>query len=408
MRFLFLSVILLIFYGCKSDSSKINIQKHAWKTVKAPVKGNAMQSYLFASNDKLLMSWTQRLNDSLSSLNYAEFMNNNWSEPQEITKGYDWFVNWADFPAIAENNNELLTHYLPKSDEATFAYDVYLKLFNKQSNTWKEAIKLHSDTTKTEHGFVSMMPYKQNSFFVSWLDGRNTSGGHSHGGAGAMTVRAAEILFDGTKKQEVQLDAKVCDCCQTSVAITQNGPIVVYRDRSDEEIRDIAISRFIDGDWTLPKAIHNDGWKIKGCPVNGPKAVALNNQLAIAWFTGANNTAKVNVVFSNDNGKTFAKPFQIDNGASIGRVDAYFLDADNLLVSWMESTDTGAEIRVAKINSTKGKVLETVVSKLSAARASGFPQLEIFNNEVFVAFNSVNNEASTITIRKIPTLFFLE
>ena len=114
--------------------------------------------------------------------------------PFEIIKGEDWFVNWADFPTIAENNGNLLAHYLPKSEDGIYTYDIYLKLFNKKNNLWQDAFILHNDDTKSEHGFVTMLPYKNDSFFVTWLDGRNTSGDHNHHGDGAMTIRAAEIF----------------------------------------------------------------------------------------------------------------------------------------------------------------------------------------------------------------------
>ena len=39
------------------------------------------------------------------------------------------------------------------------------------------------------------------------------------------------------------LDARACDCCQTDAAMTSAGPVVVYRNRTEEEIRDIYIAR---------------------------------------------------------------------------------------------------------------------------------------------------------------------
>ena len=115
------------------------------------------------------------------------------------------------------------------SAEGTYTYDIRIKLFNKQENTWKKDFILHNDSTKSEHGFVTMLPYKENSFFITWLDGRNTTivHGHDDHGAGAMTVRAASITSKGEIIDDKELDGKTCDCCQTSAAITNNGPIVI-------------------------------------------------------------------------------------------------------------------------------------------------------------------------------------
>ena len=51
--------------------------------------------------------------------------------------------------------------------------------------------------------------------------------------------------------------------------MTADGPVVVYRDRSEQEIRDISIVRLHDGKWSQPSSVFEDNWKINGCPVNG-------------------------------------------------------------------------------------------------------------------------------------------
>ena len=62
-----------------------------------------------------------------------------------------------------------------------------------------------------------------------------------------MTLRAAFIDKKGNKINEWELDGRVCDCCQTTAAITNDGPVVVYRDRSDDEVRDMSIVRYVNG-----------------------------------------------------------------------------------------------------------------------------------------------------------------
>ena len=156
---------------------------------------------------------------------------------------------------------------------------------------WKTDLALHTDDTPTEHGFVSIVPYR-NNFFVNWLDGRHTDE-NEEGERGAMTLRGVIVTTTGKLIEEYELDDKTCDCCQTTSAITDNGPVVIYRDRSDDEIRDISIVRQVEGEWTAPKVIHEDDWQIKGCPVNGPKVDVLSNSLVVAWFTAAENKQKV-------------------------------------------------------------------------------------------------------------------
>ncbi len=401
VKYIVLILSIVIFSSCigkKSEDVKVKTNV----SVEPPSPINSKQPFLFSNENELYMTWTQKINDSVHSINFSSLSNGFWSKPIEIARGEDWFVNWADFPAIAENKGNLLAHFLQKSDPATFAYDVHLKLSNEKGEKWNDDFILHTDSTKTEHGFVTLLPYKEDSFFATWLDGRNTGGGShddEHSSHGAMNIRTAIILSKGEVIDDVMIDAKTCDCCQTSAAITPKGPVVVYRDRTDDEVRDIYISRMLDGSWTIPKPIHNDYWVINGCPVNGPKVVAYKDALVVAWFTEADAVPKVNVVFSKDSGKNFDIPVEISSGKAMGRVDVAFLDKDTVLVSWMESTDKGAELKIIKVSREGKKFEPIVVAKISSARASGFPQLEIVDGTVYMAWNHIEDKITTIKIK---------
>jgi hypothetical protein len=397
------AMIVFVSLSCEKDKAKGKMKKI--KYIETPVNGNSMQPFLFSDGGEVLMSWTQKINDSLYSLNYSTLSNEKWSKSKEIIRGKDWFVNWADFPVIAQNKENTIVHFLQKSDPATFAYDVYIKQSKDKGKSWKEEYKLHQDSTFTEHGFVTILPYKDDSFFVTWLDGRNTQGGdhdHESQGEGAMNIRTATVLSNGEIIDDILVDTKTCDCCQTSAAITPKGPIIVYRNRSDEEVRDIYISRLVDKSWTIPKSIHNDNWIIKGCPVNGPKADSYKNTLVVAWFTAADKIPKVNLSFSNDNGENFASPIQIDNGKPIGRVDVTLIDEKNALVSWMETTNEGADIKILKVNIDGIKGTPYIISSISSSRGSGFPQFELVNDNVIFAWNQIDEKQSTIKTVSLP------
>jgi len=391
IKSLFIFSLGLLIFSCKDiDQDKENLRQEIAEeitTLPNPAKDHSSLPYLFSNREKLFLSWVTE-EDTIATLHYSEFMDGNWIEPKEIASGSDWFVNWADFPGIAENNGNLLTHFLRKSDTAYFAYDIFLNLKNGSEDEWREPFKLHSDTTETEHGFVSIIPFEEDSFFITWLDGRNTT---SRAVAKAMNIRAAVVTSSGEIKDDSLLDTRTCDCCHTTAAITGNGPVVIYRDRTETEVRDISIVRLVDGNWTKPKPIHNDNWVIEGCPVNGPKADALENTLVVAWFTAPENISKVNVIFSGDGGENFSKPIQIDNGNPIGKVDVSLIDQDNALVSWVEGSGSKAQIKVVKVTAKGEKSEPMVVSNSTDARANGFPQMEILGENVYFAWTTGEN-----------------
>lgn len=228
-----------------------------------------------------------------------------------------------------------------------------------------------------------------------WLDGRNTKGaegheaGHGHGHGGAMTLRSVEFDEEGNLYEEAELDSRVCDCCQTDVALTDNGPVVVYRDRSEEEIRDMAIVRKVNGQWTAPQQVYEDQWKITGCPVNGPAIAAQNNTVAIAWFSAPENQNRVQLTFSNDGGATFSKPIRIDDGNPIGRVDVVLVNPTTALVSWIEQVGETGEVRMSMTNLTDGKMGTSIIAtSIGIARQNGFPILEKMGEGYLLAWTA--------------------
>jgi hypothetical protein len=246
---------------------------------------------------------------------------------------------------------------------------------------------------------VSLLPYGEN-FLVTWLDGRNTvmegmEGMDHHGHHGEMSLRAAILSNDGNKISEWELDNRTCDCCQTTAALTDNGPVVIYRDRSDKEVRDMSIVRLIDGAWTKPVPIYSDNWLIEGCPVNGPRMEAIGNTIAVAWYSMPGEKSEVKVIFSKNGGETFDQPIQVDEGTAIGRVDLVMLDQDNVVVSWME----GAVIKAARVSSDGHRSNSFVVASSSESRSSGFPQLAKTKTDLIFAWtNSANKNIQVVTV----------
>ena len=358
---------------------------------------------------KAFLSWVEYLNDSTDVLAFSTLEKETWSAPNIIAKGSNWFVNWADFPSLVAfegNKKQLAAHWLQKSAKGTYDYDVHIAQSADGGKNWQPSFVPHTDGIAAEHGFVSLLPVKVNKVFATWLDGRytkteNNSDGHDHEGqGGAMTLRGAFFDKNGELSGEMELDEKVCDCCATSAALTKNGVIVAYRDRSDSEIRDISIVRQIGKDWTRPRSIHADKWEIAGCPVNGPKIIAdRGDRVAVAWYTMANDTARVKVAISNDAGANFGAPLIIDDGNPLGRVDLVFDDND-LIVSWLEQLSLEkAAIRLAQINTEGTIVKRMTLTETSPTRSSGFPIMERYQNQLLMAWTELIDEEENTTIR---------
>ena len=370
-----------------------------------PFPENSSESFLLSTDKDLFISWTEQVLDS-NFLYVTKLEGDSWSNKKLITKGTDWFVNWADFPSISYNNlsNSIFSFHLQKSSEETFSYDVNYHINSKE--TWKDMNKIHDDNTFSEHGFVSSIPYKD-GFMVSWLDGRNTYGVGDHGHAkGAMTIRSAVLDSNGNIVSQNVIDEMVCECCQTSMAISGDIPIVVYRDRSEGEIRDIYYSRYIDSNWTEPHPIHNDGWQINGCPVNGPNVDSYRDNVVVSWFSASKGRPKVNLKFSTDNGRTFGDKILIDevDNSPLGRVDIELISETEAMISWLSTVDGKGKLLIRKIK-TNGEIGPIkVVDEISTERSTGFPQIEKFNDDIYISWTDNSELGKKVRVTKIPLL----
>ena len=340
---------------------------------------------LFVGGDgKMYLNWVEKDTSGHAALLFSVYEDGVWQAARQIAAGNDWFVNWADYPAMAvDKKGHMVASYLAKSSSATYAYGAWVTTSHDGGINWSEGKKIHDDTTHTEHGFVSLLTQPDSGFVIAWLDGRQTAE------KGPMNVRASFLSPTLEKTGETVLDNRVCDCCQTTAAWTAGGPVVLFRDRSDAEVRDIGISRYDQAAWTPPQVISPDNWTINGCPVNGPRAAAIDNLLAVAWFTMAEGKSAVKCIVSRDAGKTFDAPILLAEGQAMGRVDIVLYDADHAVVSWMEMAGEKALIKASKINVNTFSKDEFSILSTSSLRDSGFPQLCLWQGEVYFAWTDI-------------------
>ena len=360
------------------------------------------------SKGRVYLSWLERKADSTFALHLSVRDDGQWSAPATVTARSDLFVNWADFPSVfVAPSGRVVMHWLQKRAGGKYSYDVITRQSTDGGTTWSEPRILHDDNVAAEHGFVSFFAADGDSVEAVWLDGRATAGG-GHGKhdapRGAMQLGNARIGPDGGIAPSTLIDDRICDCCQTSAAMTSRGPVVVYRDRSPDEIRDIGILRRVDGKWMPPAIVNADNWHIEGCPVNGPAIVAEGEHVAVAWFTGARDTARVNVAFSNDAGATFSAPVRVDDGNPAGRVDVEFAADGKALVTWLERVgDAGAEVRLRSVAPDGAASAPIVVASSAAARASGFPRLIRNGNELVFAWTQPGDSARVrMAVARLP------
>ena len=355
-------------------------------SLKSPAPEQSMTPFLTATEDGLWLSWLERVEDG-HALRFSTWDGEGFGPPSTIHTSDHFFANWADFSSILSfGDGRLAAHWLEKAAGGTYEYDVFIALSEDGGKSWGKPERPHRDGTLNEHGFVPLVADDASGFSAVWLDGRGFKKGASDN---EMTLRTTR--FDGKAfTEDVLLDGRICECCQTGMARAESGLFVAYRNRSDDdtEIRDINYVRqdAVSGEWTEPKSLHDDGWEIPGCPVNGPQVTASGNRLAVAWFSASSSEPKVQLLFSEDGGASFGEPIRIDDGRPVGRVDVEWIGED-VAVTWLErGEDRQGEIRVKRVAPSGDPAPAVVVARTASGRASGFPRMTRFDDEIYVTW----------------------
>ena len=363
------------------------------REIAAPPLPGAGQQNLFAGPDgRVYLSWVDRLPDSSTALRFAVLGGSSWSQPRTVAAGRDWFINWADFPSVvALGGRNLAAHWLQRSSAGRYSYDVKLSRSSDGGATWTAPVSPHRDATPTEHGFAALWGMPGGDVGVAWTDGRKHALPDTS--QREMSLRWNRLSPRGELAGDDEVDTRICDCCQTAAAVTSQGPVVVYRDRSPAEIRDIGIVRLVDGRWTAPSIVGGDGWQLNACPVNGPAVAADGRRVAVAWFTGANDQRRVKVAFSADAGATFAEPVVVDDGNPGGRVQVLLLENGDALVSWLEDTGEGSEVRVRRVAMAGQRGEAMAVARTTGGRPSGFPDMARSGDRVVFTWREPDNPA---------------
>lgn len=330
------------------------------------------------------LSWQQTDRADVSSLHIAKFDRNaqTWGTPRVVATGKDWFINWADFPALAIEPNGRLTAVWFINNPVTDAsgatahhssYQAWLSQSSDDGATWTKPMRLTEESDSVE--FVSLQPLAGGGVLAVWLDGRAKHSGH----AKAQQLYGRIIGRDTT---DTLIDDSVCDCCQTTLTAFPNGDaLVAYRARREGEIRDIHTALLRNGHWRSPRILSADEWQINGCPVNGPQLDSQAGQVSAVWFTAADGAPRVYASASPDAGARFLMPQRIDLGHPIGRVDTVQLRDGARIVVWLESGEGNqAGIWLRYISPSDEIGAPVLLAGTSQARSAGFPRIALLKD----------------------------
>jgi hypothetical protein len=353
--------------------------------LQAPSGARSSSPRLTASARGVLLSWVERSGD-VTSLKFAEKQAAGWSQPTTVSSGTNWMDSAADPPIVLRRSDgTLVASWQVSTDKQLEGSDLYLTYSKDNGKTWAASFMPHHDRTRGQHAFPSVFEVPGSGVGIVWLDAR-AQAAHPDDLDASISLRYA--AFDGSWKQiaDAEVDPRVCECCSTTAAVTSDGVLIAFRDRSNTEIRDIAVSRLEQGRWTPSTLVHADNWEIDACPVNGPALSARGRQAVVAWFTVKKDQGQAWAAFSTDAGRTWGTPIRLDDVASLGRVGVDLLDDGSAVATWVEYANRRAQFSMRRIDPAGQRSPAVSIATASTAMSSDVPRMARHGRELVFAW----------------------
>jgi len=338
-----------------------------------PAAAGSTAPRLSAEGGRIVLSWIETDAQGGPALRFALREAGGWSDARTVASDPLLAVDPTNVPGVVPLEGGGFAAYWSQNPSPSETHARSLLIATSADGvTWSAPRSPHEQRLATDRAMASLIPAPGGGFGVAWLDGR--AGEMSEYGEGGTGLYWADGTTAGFTP-EVALDARVCDCCKTSAAWTAHGPIVAYRDRGDDERRDISIVTRDGTAWAKPAGVRDDGWVLTACPTNGPAIAASGTAAAVAWFSGGGNEKAVRAALSGDGGKTLGPAVRLDGGDPVGRVEAAVLSDGSAAVVWLERQGTGAEVRARRVNPDGTAAEPVTVATTSPSKKSGYPRV---------------------------------
>lgn len=240
-------------------------------------------------------------------------------------------------------------------------------------STWTLPVSVDSDPKQgIMRGFFDAIVLSNDEIAVVYLKDVANSTKHEE-----RDLRLV-ITKNGEMQPEKLIDPVVCDCCPVNMLIDADGALnVIYRDNNDN-IRDMA--RMISNDngatFSKPEIIHNDGWKINGCPHSGAVSTTYGKSALVAWFSGAETESGVRL--ATREGK---KLFVLEDASA---KNPYLVESPKSAVMlWEQNTESSvSKLAYRKINNNKVSETAWVDGSVNATNSVALT----IDNQLLVAY----------------------
>ena len=404
MRKLIAVLLLLAVAACGKEPDAAAVvadpkQPYAVHEWPIPAQAYSGQPDLASAPDgRVLLTWISRLPGRRPALMYVGMADNGhwYSSARSVVVGESLMASWANVPHIAQTPDGALWIQFMQQRGEGHAGDIALARSSDGGFNWSTPIAVNDTSIMAEHGFAALWPVGRDRIGVAWLagppmeDGTDTGEGMHHG-HGSTQLRATTFDLNLQRSDDTVLDTMTCDCCQSELAMTTQGPVLAYRDRTAAEVRDIVVVRKTAEGWGEPVLVHPDNWVMAGCPVNGPAIASQGDNVVVAWFTAADDKPLVQVARSTDAGASFRPPVVLEQGNAVQGRTAVAVDGTQAWILWIREDAGGQSLWLSRRTPDLSTELQRLeVAKLQGrGRATGYPQIVLRDGVAHIAWTDI-------------------
>ena len=243
-----------------------------------------------------------------------------------------------------------------------------------EGSTWTSPISVDSDPKQgITRGFFDAVVLPNDEIAVAYLKDVANSTKHEE-----RDLRMV-ITKNGVFQPERVIDPVVCDCCPINMLIDASGALnIIYRDNNDD-IRDMAKMISTDNAETFSKSqiLHNDEWKINGCPHSGAVSSIAGKGALFAWFSGTEKERGIRLVTNE------GKKLLVLNDPTAK--NAFLADgSQHQVMLWEQNKPENnlTEIAFKKINKDKASETIWVEGSSNGINSTGL----VLDNQLLVAY----------------------
>jgi BNR repeat-like domain len=257
-------------------------------------KGYTMPLLTQLPKGDVMLTWTEKNAEGITSfcLSFSKDKGKTFSDKQVIYAGKGvgnsrlmrakvLVKKDGSLVAVFSNRIEMPAQQGGKSKRSL---DIVFCSSKDNGITWTNPQSVDTDTTKgIVKGFFDAILMSNDEIAVAYLKDVANSTKHEERDLRLVTTK------NGVFQPERVIDPVVCDCCNINFLIDGKGALNIYYRDNNDDIRDIAkmISTDNGATFSKPQIVHNDGWKIAGCPHNGAVSSTHGKGNLVAYYSGA-------------------------------------------------------------------------------------------------------------------------